>query len=351
MTNIGNTKWLAVHLFYNEPWEIFLLESVKPFVDTLIQAGIAEQYFFIRYWDQGPHIRLRIKGEASVLDNIVRPNIEEHFQVYFESRPSFRIDPTYISNYPEGSKWYPNDSIQFITYQQELDRFGGAKGILLAERQFQLSSEIVLETIKQKNKEWSYDEVLGIAIKLHLSFIFTMGLNLEEIKSFFNIIFQNSLPRAFRFYNNKLSRAMYKEQEKETLIAFKEAFELQKDSLIPYHRNLWKALKDEREFEEEGMSNWINKHEELKNDFSIAYELNQLDFRSKRYEIKMYDSYTLKQNLLWPIYSDFIHLTNNRLGISNKDEAYLAYLIFQSLKQITTPKLKLSPIKNWNNNT
>ncbi|HHH49559.1 MAG TPA: hypothetical protein ENK52_01120, partial [Saprospiraceae bacterium] len=74
MADKESFKWLAVHLFYNEPWEEFLAKAVKPYVDTLVQTGIAAQFFFIRYWERGPHIRLRIKGEKNIIDNIVQPN-------------------------------------------------------------------------------------------------------------------------------------------------------------------------------------------------------------------------------------------------------------------------------------
>ena len=351
MSEKPKSKWLAVHLFYNEPWEEFLSKAVKPYVDTLVQTGIAEQYFFIRYWERGPHIRLRIKGEAKIIDNIVRPNIEEHFQVYFESKPSNRTDPSYPSSFLEHYKWYPNNSIQFIDYQQEVDRFGGELGISLAEKQFQLSSEMVLSHIKLKGRDWFYEEVLGIAMKLHLSFAHSMGLNLEETKSFFEIIFNNWLPRAFRFYNNKQSQLLYKGQEAYTLEAFKKAFELQQDSLVPFHQTLWDALESAGDFDDEELSNWIHAHEELKNDFRIALELDQLFPRPELYRVKMDDTYSEEQKLLWSIYSDFIHLTNNRLGISNKDEGYLAYLIFQSLKQIgETNRNKVTLKKRKTNN-
>ncbi|MFP5247245.1 MAG: lantibiotic dehydratase C-terminal domain-containing protein, partial [Thermoanaerobaculia bacterium] len=32
-----------------------------------------------------------------------------------------------------------------------------------------------------------------------------------------------------------------------------------------------------------------------------------------------------------PILVSYLHMTNNRLGVANRDEAYLAYLIARSL--------------------
>ncbi|MGB5931124.1 MAG: lantibiotic dehydratase C-terminal domain-containing protein, partial [Cyclobacteriaceae bacterium] len=41
-----------------------------------------------------------------------------------------------------------------------------------------------------------------------------------------------------------------------------------------------------------------------------------------------YDQYTFDR---WRIYDSYVHMTNNRLGIQNRDEAYLAYLIKKCL--------------------
>ena len=51
MTDVLTSKWLSAYLYYNEPWETFLVEAVEPYVKTVMQTGIAEQYFFIRAID------------------------------------------------------------------------------------------------------------------------------------------------------------------------------------------------------------------------------------------------------------------------------------------------------------
>ena len=56
-------QWLAAYLYYSGNWEKFLTNSVKPFVEDILDRKLAEQYFFIRYWERGPHIRLRFKGD------------------------------------------------------------------------------------------------------------------------------------------------------------------------------------------------------------------------------------------------------------------------------------------------
>ena len=49
------------------------MEAIAPYVKTVLQTRIAQQYFFIRYWDRGPHIRLRFKAEKHVIDQLLQP--------------------------------------------------------------------------------------------------------------------------------------------------------------------------------------------------------------------------------------------------------------------------------------
>ena len=38
--------WLATYLYYAEPWEEFLTDAVKPFVESVLENNLAEQFFF-----------------------------------------------------------------------------------------------------------------------------------------------------------------------------------------------------------------------------------------------------------------------------------------------------------------
>jgi hypothetical protein len=46
MSEKATTKWLTVCLHYNEPWEDFLSIAVKPYIDVVMQTGVAERFYF-----------------------------------------------------------------------------------------------------------------------------------------------------------------------------------------------------------------------------------------------------------------------------------------------------------------
>ena len=95
-----NTYWLAAYLYYAEPWVDVLVKGLKPFVQDVLEAGRARQFFFIRYWERGPHIRLRFRGDRVELEEKVRPALVRYFEQYYLDHPSKRNDPEWLKATP-----------------------------------------------------------------------------------------------------------------------------------------------------------------------------------------------------------------------------------------------------------
>ncbi len=328
-------SWLSVHLYYNEPWETFLVESVAPYIQTILKTEIATSYFFIRYWEKGPHIRLRLKGEKKVLDEVVKPNLTEYFQSYMETHPSKRTEPDYPEGFSESDKWRKNNAIYVEGYILELNRYGGKEGLNISETQFQLSSETILQHFKEQ--ESHYEDVLGFAIRLHLGFVHSLGMNLHEATQFFNMIFENWLPNAFELFEANTPDEIISNKMNEMMTLFEDSFLQQKDVLVPFHRELMEDLNSEKMFESDNFNTWLSENKRLALLLKEAAESENLAPRTEEYEI----SPVVKSNLtghtflLWNIWADYVHMSNNRLGILNQDEAYLAYLIKRSLENLS----------------
>jgi len=338
MTKHSDYIWLSVHLFYNEPWEEFLQQAVEPYVNTAIQTGIVQQYFFIRYWERGPHIRLRMKGERELVKAVLEPNIKEHFETYFGSKPSIRKEPTYPVFFPEESKWFSNNSVQKINYQPELDRYGGPKGLEIAEQHFMLSSKTVLDLIIEKGKSWSYEEGMGSAIKLYVSLIGAANFSIEESIAFFDMIHLAWLPHALGIYQKQMTAEAIEQQTLMTLQTFEESFEQQKETLIPFHQELWDGLKEGHSFDDEIMEKWYQGNKEIIQQLVQEAELENIAERPSNYSYTINKNISKSSELVWQMISDYIHLTNNRLGIQNKDESFLAFMIKKSLLEVLKKK-------------
>ena len=55
-----NPEWLSFHVFYAANSNPILVEGVTPVIRRLRAEGLIERWFFIRYWLEGPHVRLRV---------------------------------------------------------------------------------------------------------------------------------------------------------------------------------------------------------------------------------------------------------------------------------------------------
>jgi thiopeptide-type bacteriocin biosynthesis protein len=327
----SNKSWLAGYLYYAEPWERFLIDAVKPFIEMVFDKKLAEQFFFIRYWEKGPHIRLRFKGDKDILEQKLKPEFESFFYEYFQKNPSMRTEPEGIEKLPEEQRWFPNNSIQFIEYEPEIERYGGPIGILIAEKQFEISSHAVLSVIEE-SKDWIYDRALGAAIQLHLSFAFSLSMNLNEMTQFYSRVFKGWFVSAYGFESN-IPEDEIKKRQDITLKAFEENFEKQKSNLISYHKMLWNAFENGVEFEQEWLNKWLNGMSSIASELKIAQKNQKLVFPEK-YKSNLEISIPEENQKLWYILESYVHMTNNRLGILNRDEAYLGYLIKKSLENL-----------------
>jgi hypothetical protein len=330
------SKWLTVCLHYNEPWEEFLIKAVKPYIDVVLQTGVAERFYFQRSWERGPNIRLWFKGSPYVLENMLKPNLEEHFHQYFESRPSFIVEPQYPIGFPAEFRWFPNNSVQYFNYEPELDRFGGRLELLLCEKQFQASSCIVLKTLKEKTGKWTYNEMIGAAIKLHLSLAYAVGMSMEEAQLFFQWMADD-----WAFKNTKTEVENGKSQDKEAALrSFQKIFELQKKDIVPYHAALWELFKNYRKVEDEAFIDWFHINVNTSLELGLALESGKLQVR--RVLENTPPPCNPDQAALWNFYSEFVFLTSNRLGIHSKNEGYLYYAIGKSLQAI---RAGITPLK------
>ena len=327
--NYQQTSWLAAHLYYASPWEQFLVDALAPFVRTVLAQKQATQFFFIRYRERGPHIRLRFKGSWQILENEVKPALIRYFEHYFVRWPSHRTDPDWTGELPSEQQWFNNNSVQFIPYEPELTRYGGPVGMTIAEKQFEISSRIALKLIEE-NKAWTYERALGAAIQLHLGLVTAFGLNLLEAKQFFNMIFNNWFARAYDDSSGLAAQeATYRRQV--TLDAFAKSYDKQRPFLVAYHQTLWNACTSDAILEPDWYHEWLCQMKEICHELKVAQAQNQLQlpqFSQKRSDFSIW----------WRLLGSYVHMTNNRLGIANRDEAFLGYLIIKSLESVTDQK-------------
>lgn len=308
--------WLSAHLYHEGDMRTFLLQAVQPFLKNELDKVGVDSFFFIRYWDKGSHIRLRIPYFDLEKEMEIKPRLIRYFEAYFKANPSERGGDYDIKNYPDWQTWYPNDSILFKEYVPETNRYGGKDAIRIAERQFFYSSRAVLEALPDLT---SYDQLIGTAIQFHISLFHACGLKPADAPLFFGNIYEDWFFSAFKL--NDKTKAMVKERSEAEMI-FKQEFQAQRSVISPFIKAFWELLENPEAIESTWIPSWLKGMKEVAQDLEAAQ-------KNSSWQTSYTDDKETNQNL-WHVLESYVHMTNNRLGILNKDEPFIAYFIKES---------------------
>src|SRR5947209_17528439 len=122
---LPGSEWLFAKI-YGSPSHLdrFLVEGLKPLVEDVLARGEADSWFFIRYGDPQWHLRLRFHGDSKTLSAAIMPRLWEAVHAEAQQEKVIRM--------------------QLDTYEREVERYGGAHGVEIAERLFQIDSELAL---------------------------------------------------------------------------------------------------------------------------------------------------------------------------------------------------------------
>jgi thiopeptide-type bacteriocin biosynthesis protein len=129
-------EWLFAQL-YPGNWSLLdrvVLEVVAPARRDALAAG-ADRWFFIRYIDRGgPHVRLRVRGDTDVINQIYT-----QWNETLRARMQFAGDPRPVPG--------ADPEVLYAPYEPELAKYGGPVGTGIAETAFQASSESTLQLV------------------------------------------------------------------------------------------------------------------------------------------------------------------------------------------------------------
>ncbi len=315
---------LSFHIHYAEPWEPLLIEAIRPLVKELFEDRLITQYFFIRYWERGPHIRLRLKKEENIDEAIIIKTVQERISNFILKNPSELFLTPEMEERKAAESWRNNNQIYSVGYEPEVKRYGGLDALPLAELQFFASSQMVLDELTE-TVDWSYDHALGTAIKFHLGFVFAMRMTSDTAAIFFEKICQDWLPQAISQEGSGTERAQILER-------FQKAYTMQKAAVLPSIHGIWEQLRESPTESESPWKNWLSINHAVYTNLQLLKKAGLL-----KSEIKELEGEPTPNTKIWNILGDFVHLTNNRLGVLNRDEGFLAFMLAKALKSPKSP--------------
>jgi thiopeptide-type bacteriocin biosynthesis protein len=123
------SEWLYVKLYGGiSSLDEVLKNEVPMLVQEAIRSGVVTGWFFVRYSDPYPHLRLRFQCKSTSL-------VPELFRIVTSS-----LKPL-VTN---GVLW----KVEFDTYAREIERYGGREGLLASETLFFADSEAAVRILK-----------------------------------------------------------------------------------------------------------------------------------------------------------------------------------------------------------
>ncbi|MEN5232866.1 lantibiotic dehydratase [Sphingobacterium faecium] len=156
------SEWLYVKLYGAErTLDRLLADPIHKLIARLHEKKYLKKWFFIRYYDPDPHLRIRIKlskyGNGSLAEIIQL--INQYCEPLISQKKIFNIS--------------------YDTYERELERYG-ASNMVYCERIFHLESELILNLLPHLKKENDINLRWLIAIKVVHIFLSSFHLTVAE---------------------------------------------------------------------------------------------------------------------------------------------------------------------------
>lgn len=276
------------------------------------------KFFFVRYFEDGPHLRLRFdQTEKDQRDTLIKTAT-----TFFDE---------YISSL--GTQYKESYSLQIVEYEPEVDRYGGPNGTAISESLFFESSKVVLALIAKSQGRWDYQRSLSAAVALHLTYAHCMNITRQNLASFFEGICLYWLPSAASL-DSRTTELDFLKAKQEIVTVFRKKYESQRVQIHHFISNLWNLLDDQKGLNDEVFDSWLSGLAPIS--LGLTNVIKNGNFREPpgRFpgNVSLIEGDELKK---WKLYQSHLHMTNNRLGILNHDESYLGFVLARSTEDLT----------------
>ena len=336
-----SASWVGIHLFTNEGvygqrFDEFLINQIAPAVIAAVDRRLCDRWFFIRYGDGGPHLRLRLRARDQQSARVLGVAFSDVSQAIQNEDEVTLATSRHLEDHYGLSRRVPPGSMKLEPYVPEIDRFGGVEALRICEAEFCSSSKAVVDVLSELAGEPSSSK-LAIGLYMMLSTLETfLGPTIDRLR------FARNLMRAYLdaeigFVADTLWRddaALHQfllqdyQQLPEPLAvdaareAFDERFASRSDYLVAAVSRVGHAVA-------RGEVNQLNPWRAHQSDSYVKLVHCALSGRLRLSHFRPIDA----EQSVATIAGNLIHLNANRLGLDLNDEAWLAYLYSRWLEQ------------------
>ncbi|PPK63727.1 lantibiotic dehydratase C-terminal domain-containing protein [Actinokineospora auranticolor] len=330
--------WQALHVFYAANPRPLLLNCVRPLFAELAADGLSTGHFFINYWLEGPHVRVRVRPASDAAVEPVRTRMAEAVSAFLRARPAlYEVDSGFLHELydtlfalefsgaerarftgPDGRMVLrPNNSHSFEPYEPEYGKYGGLAGVDLAEWHFRHSTDLVIDALAGMNLHLRSVQ-LGLCAQLMLVLAGTFLPDRGELAEYFD--------RYHVFWHRAFAGT--------DLIGTDEyarAYDRSAEALPARSARVLDALTGDRADRLPApLDTWAAHARRLRAAVVSAAVRGALEFRS--WDGTADEVVTDPADALQRLLSPYLHMTNNRLNATIRDEAYLSYALARAVR-------------------
>jgi hypothetical protein len=331
-------EWLSAHVYYAGDRDPLLAECVGPLLTRVRDEGLAERCHFLRHWLEGAHVRVRVRPTDTAAVPALTAAVEEAVGDFLSRRPSvydpaidlcddqyrqrFRLefsDAQWEARYgPDTVRMprRPNDSLAYLGYEPELERYGGPAGVALSEWHAEHSSDLVASLLASANTQ------VG-SVRLGLAAQLTATLALAVL---------DDTDRTVAFFGQRMAdwEPLFKDRYGTYSDAYARMAGPVGDKIEALHAGILGGQPDRLTG---FLRRWAEHGAELRARIDEEAARGALVFPSAARTADgtappvPVDAATARAALL----AGFVHMGCNRLGVTSGNEDYLAYLLRRAL--------------------
>lgn len=329
-------RWMAYHVFYGSAPTVLLRDCLLPLSQDLHERGLIRRSFYINYWLEGGHVRLRLDPAARAEEDAIDAEVTETVTDYLRRRPSMHpmarieqgsyyrkmFDLEYSEE--ERGRYFREDGTAILQsnntvvrreYEPEWDRYGGPVGMVISEDFFADSTQLAGTVIDLGNTS-TRTILLGLGAEIMAvtaAALLSDHAALAAFLQFYHSHWAGS-------YGSSVTYTQKTDQPR-----FRKTVSLLQRSVVPMiDAVLAGAHEDLPGF----LGDWARTCITYRRRIEEAVSERALVFRHRDGAENRPDNVS---EAAWNLCHSYVHMTSNRLMISIEDEAYLAFEILQAL--------------------
>lgn len=150
--------WVGAHVFHRGDQDLLVTRAMAPLCEELTRTGQVGGWFFLRYWEGGPHVRLRLLARApaaGIRAAVVRScarHLADHpsppdgwSQGDYEAVARRRAEGERLAKWDRRLRQV--DTVEFIAYEPEHHAYGDGRALRAVERHFADSSRVAVHLL------------------------------------------------------------------------------------------------------------------------------------------------------------------------------------------------------------